>query len=112
MSCLEALEELCDAVGVTTVMHPAIRRSVQAVERPFCVAVAGFLRGRGGGSFPLPLGEGGEATLVFSRRMSARGGSILRIDPVDPETLERIRGSLRDAARSAADGRGSGPARP
>ena len=69
---LTAMGDLCDAIGVTAITHPAIRRGVRGAERDFCVAVAGFLQGRTGDSFLLPLAGHDPATLVFLRRLSAR----------------------------------------
>lgn len=110
MLTLAALEEFCDAVGVTTVLHPAVRRAVGAAEREFCAAAAGYLRGRTGDTFALPLAGGGDAALVFSRRLSPSGVGILRIDPADPDAMARLRRSLREDGFPAGDGRD--PARP
>lgn len=105
---IEALEDLCDAVGVATVLHPALRRAVRAAEREFCDAAAGYLQGRAGDTFLLPLADGGQAALVFSRRLSSGGVGILRVDTA---ALDQVRRSL-PAGLPSEGGHGSGPARP
>jgi hypothetical protein len=50
-----------------------------------------FLAGEGDGVFFLPLQMGGYVRLMFSRRCSAGGYEILRLDPIRGEDLARIK---------------------
>jgi hypothetical protein len=64
----ENVEEVCESKRITLVVHPAIRRAVKGYEESFYI---GLLR--------------------FSQRRSSGGHPILRVDPVSPEGLQRIK---------------------
>ena len=85
------LERSCDAHGVTLVMHPAVRRAVTAYGESFSIEACSFLRGESDGLYFLPVARGGLVPLRFSRRSSATGHPILRIDPITPDGLARIK---------------------
>jgi hypothetical protein len=85
------VEIACDATGITLVMHPAVRRAIRAYQESFYIGACSFLRGETDGLFFLPLTRGGLLPLRFSRRLSARGYPILRLDPVTQDGLARIK---------------------
>jgi len=93
---IASIEKDCDAKGVTLVMHPAIRQAVSGFEESFYIGARYFLRGEGDGAYFLPLRSGGYVRLGFSRRSSPGGHAILRVDPLSPEGLARVKASLRD----------------
>jgi len=80
---------------VTLVVHPAIRRAMQGYEDSFYIGVRCFLKGEGDGVFFLPLERGGYVRLAFSKRRSAGGYEILRLDPVRRDDLSRIKSDSR-----------------
>jgi len=88
---LSAIEEGCDRKEVTLVVHPAIRSAIKDYEDSFYIGVRCFLEGEGDGVFFLPLEAGGYVRLLFSKRCSAGGYDILRVDPVRGEDLARIK---------------------
>ena len=85
------VERACDAHGVTLVMHPATRRAVTPYEASFSIGACSFLRGESDLLYFLPVARGGLVPLRFSRRSSATGHPILRIDPITPDGLARIK---------------------
>ena len=91
MLTLSAIEEGCDRKEITLVVHPAIRRAIKCYEDSFYIGVRCFLQGEGDGAFFLPLQTGGYVRLLFSRRCSAGGYDILRLDPVQREDIVRIK---------------------
>ena len=88
---IAGVEKACEANGITLVMHPAVRRAVRAYEESFYIGACSFLRGESDGLYFLPMMRGGLVLLRFSRRVSTRGYPILRIDPVTPDGLARIK---------------------
>jgi hypothetical protein len=88
------VEEVCESRRTTLVVHPAIRRAIKGYEESFEIGLRCFLKGETDGLYFLPLQSGGYVRLVFSQRVSAGGHSILRLDPVSRDGLQRIRGSL------------------
>ena len=85
------VETACDAHGVTLVMHPAVRSALRPYQESFYIGACSFLRGESDGLYFLPVAKGGLVPLRFSRRSSATGHPILRLDPVTPEGLGRIK---------------------
>jgi hypothetical protein len=88
---LSIIEEGCDRQELTLVVHPAIRRAVHPYEESFYIGVRCFLNGEGDGVFFLPLEGGGYVRLRFSRRRSAGGYDILRLDAMCPGDMVRIK---------------------
>jgi hypothetical protein len=84
-------EKACEANGITLVMHPALRGAVRPYQESFYIGACSFLRGESDGLYFLPVTRGGLVPLRFSRRASAKGYPILRIDPVAPDGLARIK---------------------
>jgi hypothetical protein len=91
---ISAIEDVCDAKGITLVMHPVVRRAVKAYEESFYIGAYSFLRDGTDGLYFLPLASGGHVRLLFSKRFSPRGHAILRVDPVAPDGLKRIQTAL------------------
>jgi hypothetical protein len=85
------VETACEANDVTLVMHPAVRSAVSPYGESFYIGACSFLRGESDGLYFLPLAKGGLVPLRFSRRLSATDYPILRIDPVAPDGLARIK---------------------
>ena len=85
------VETACEANDVTLVMHPAVRRAISPYGESFYIGACSFLRGESDGLYFLPLTRGGLVPLRLSRRSSATGHPILRIDPITPEGLARIK---------------------
>ena len=85
------VEKACDAYGVTLVVHPAVRRAVAAYGENFAIEACSFLRGETDGLYFLPVARGGLVPLRFSRRSSVMGHPILRIDPITPDGLARLK---------------------
>jgi hypothetical protein len=92
----DAVQEICDRANTTLVLHPAIRKAVRGHEEGFYIGLRCFLRGETGGIYHLPLARGGPVSLRFSKRASAGGHNILRVDPVSPDGLRRIKDALKD----------------
>ena len=97
MQTLSTIEEGCDRKELTLVVHPAIRRAVHPYEDSFYIGMRCFLDGAGDGVFFLPLEKGGYVRLLFSRRHSAGGYDILRVDAMRPEDMLRIKRDSRPA---------------
>jgi len=92
----ESVEEICESKSISLVLHPAIRQSVAGYEESFYVGLKSFLKGESDGLYFLPLPSGSYERLVFSKRRSVGGHPILRVDPVDRDGLQHIKGSVRD----------------
>jgi hypothetical protein len=90
----DAVEDVCESTRTTLVIHPAIRRAVRGYEEGFYVGLRCFLAGETDGLFFLPLRGGGYVRLVFSKRSSAGGCNLLRIDPLTSDGLVQIKASL------------------
>jgi hypothetical protein len=88
---LSTIEEGCDREEITLVVHPAIRRAMTGYEDSLYIGMSCCLRGEGDGVFFLPLRSGGYVRLLFSKRCSAGGYEIIRLDPIRPEDLARIK---------------------
>ncbi len=101
MVTLSSLEEVCESKGITLVVHPAVRRAIKGYEESFYIGLRCFLSGESDGLFYLPLRSGGYVRLVFSKRTSAGGHNILRVDPLTTEGLSRIKMSLQDLGSRA-----------
>ena len=95
MLSLASIEEVCEAQGITFVMHPAIRRAVRPYGESFYVGACCFLRGETNGLYFLPLDTGGYVRLRFSKRQSPTGHKILRVDPLTSEGLDHIKKARR-----------------
>ncbi len=95
MQTLSTIEEGCDRQELTLVVHPAIRRAVPPYEDSFYIGVRCFLNGDSDGVFFLPLERGGYVRLLFSRRRSAGGYEILRLDPERPTDMASVKGDSR-----------------
>lgn len=93
----ESVEEVCESKNITLVLHPLVRKAVKGFEESFYIGLSCFLTGKSDGLYFLPIETGGYVRLVFSHRQSSGGFPILRVDPLTPEGLERIK-----AARAAA----------
>ncbi len=91
------IDEVCEAKGITLVMHPAIRRAVERYAESFYIGACCYLRGETNGLYFLPLDSGGYVRLRFSKRRSSGGHPILRVDPISPGGLEQIRRAVRQA---------------
>ncbi len=94
MLTIAGIEEVCEAKGITLVMHPAIRRAVKPYEESFYIGACCFLSNEADGVYFLPLGNGGYVRLVFTKRRSAKGHPILRVDPATTDGLARIKAAL------------------
>jgi hypothetical protein len=90
---LSSVENECEAKGITLVIHPAIRQAVRGFEETFSLGAACYLRGESDGLFFLPLDEG-YARLRFTKRWSAAGHPILRVDGASPEDLPKIQAAV------------------
>jgi hypothetical protein len=97
----EAVEEVCDSKRTTLVIHPAIRRAAKGYEESFYIGLRCFLAGETDGLFFLPLRTGGYVRLVFSKRASAGGYHIIRVDPLTAEGLARVKMSIQDLGAQA-----------
>jgi hypothetical protein len=95
----DAVEDVCDSKHTTLVIHPTIRRAVKGYEESFYVGLRCFLAGETDGLYFLPLPTGSYVRLLFSKRVSAGGYKILRIDPLTKEGLARIKASLDASGR-------------
>lgn len=91
MLSFESVEEVCESKSITLVVHPAIRRAVKGYEESFYIGLRCFLKGESDGIFFLPLHDDGYVRLAFAQRHSPGGHPILRVDPVTPEGLQRIK---------------------
>lgn len=100
MSSFEAVEDVCERKQTTLVVHPAIRRALSGYEESLYVGLRCFLVGEGDGIYFLPLQTGGYVKLVFSTRVSPGGYRLLRIDPLAPDGLQRVKESLGQASKN------------
>ncbi len=91
MLSFDSVEEVCESKSITLVIHPAIRRAVKGYEESFYIVLRCFLKGETDGLFFLPLHDGSYVRLMFSQRQSSGGHSILRVDPLSAEGLQRIK---------------------
>jgi hypothetical protein len=89
---LSSIEEKCAVTEITLVLHPAVKTALRGYEDAFYIGVRCFLAGEGDGVFFLPLPSGGYTRLLFSKRSSAGGYDIVRVDPVRPEDMVQIKG--------------------
>jgi hypothetical protein len=92
----ETVQEVCESQSITLVVHPAIRKAVRGYEESFYIGLRCFLKGESDGVYFLPLQTGGYERLVFTKRVSAGGYNLLRIDPMSTHGLVRIKASLGD----------------
>lgn len=99
MITLSSLEEVCEAKGITLVVHPAVRRAVRGYEESFYVGACCYLRGDTDGLYFLPLEAGGYVRMAFSKRRSKGGHAILRAEPVSHDGLARIKAEAGERAR-------------
>jgi hypothetical protein len=90
----EAIEDACESRRTTLAIHPAIRQALEGYEESFDVGLRCFLAGEADGLYFLPLRTGGYVRLALSKRASAGGHTILRVDPLSKEGLARIKRSL------------------
>jgi hypothetical protein len=90
---IDAVEDVCESRQTTFVIHPAIRRAIKEYEESFYVGLRCFLAGETDGLYFLPLQSRGYVRLIFSKRVSAGGHNLLRIDPLTKEGLARIKWS-------------------
>ncbi len=93
MLTISDIEQTCEAQGITLVVHPVIRQALGGYEESFYIGAACFLRGESDGLFFLPL-DVGYARLRFTKRWSAAGHPILRVDGASPEDLPRIQAAM------------------
>ena len=98
MLTISGIEEVCEAKGITLVMHPAVRRAVKQYEESFYVGAYCFLKGEMDGLFFLPLTGGGYVRLQFSKRFSQNHHPILRVEPAVSDGLNRIKTALAKSA--------------
>lgn len=96
---LSSLEEVCESKGISLVVHPVVRQAIRGYEESFYVGACCFLRGETDGLYFLPLARGNHIRLLFTKRNSAQGHPILRVDPVAPDGLARVKDSLSATAR-------------
>ena len=99
---IAAVEKACEANSITLVIHPAVRRAVGPYQESFYIGVCSYLRGESDGLHFLPVTGGGLVPLRFSRRASANGFPILRIDPVAADGLARLKAEALQIASSPA----------
>jgi hypothetical protein len=88
---LSTIEEECDREEITLVVHPAIRRAMRGYEDSLHIGIRCFLKGETDGVFFLPLHNGGYVRLLFSKRCSAGGYDIIRLEPIRPEDMAGIK---------------------
>ena len=97
MLTIAGIEEVCEAKGITLVMHPLVRKAVKAYEESFYIGACCFLGNETDGIYFLPLGNGGYVRLLFTKRRSAHGHAILRVEPLTADGLGKIKVSLTEA---------------
>jgi len=90
----ETVQEVCESQKITLVIHPTIRKAVKGYEESFYIGLRCFLKSESDGVYFLPLQNGGYERLVFTKRVSAGGHRLLRIDPVSTCGLARIKTSF------------------
>jgi len=96
---ITGIEEVCEAKGITLVMHPCVRRAVKPYEESFYIGACCFLGNETDGIYFLPLGNGGYVRLLFTKRRSAAGHPILRVEPAAADGMQRIRNAVGERAR-------------
>lgn len=96
MLTITGIEEVCEAKGITLVMHPAVRQAVQPYEESFYIGACCFLSNEADGVYFLPLGARGYIRLVFTKRRSPRGYPILRVEAAAADGLTRIKAAIAD----------------
>ena len=96
----DAVEDVCERKQTTLVIHPAIRQGLSGYEESLYVGLRCFLVGEGDGIYFLPLSTGGYVRLVFSTRVSPAGYRLVRIDPIAPDGLRRVKESLGQALKN------------
>lgn len=99
----ESVEEVCESKNITLVLHPIVRKAVKGFEESFYIGLRCFLTGESDGLYFLPLETGGYVRLVFSHRQSYGGFPILRVDPLTPEGLERIKVAYASASKTSLE---------
>jgi hypothetical protein len=98
---LKAVEETCDSQEITLVIHPAVRQAVEGYAESLYIGLRCFLAGDSDGLYFLPLQNGGYERLVFSKRISSGGHTLLRVNPAATESLVRIKASISDVHQKA-----------
>ena len=98
MLSFHAIEDVCEKYRTALVIHPDIRRAIRGSEKSFYLSLCCFLKGEANGVYSLPLQTGGYELLIFSKRRSAGGYYLLRIDPVRLDGRARIKASLIGSA--------------
>src|SRR5215213_504510 len=96
---ITGIEEVCEAKGITLVMHPCVRRAVKPYEESFYIGACCFLGNETDGIYFLPLGNGGYVRLLFTKRRSAAGHPILRVEPATADGMQRIRNAVGERER-------------
>ena len=91
---IDDIEESCARRRMTLVLHPAIRQAIRGYEESLQVGLKAYLQDESEALFFLPVEGNGYVQLAFSTRRSPIGHLILRIDPLDPAELRRIKLSL------------------
>lgn len=99
MLTLAGIEEVCEAKGITLVMHPLVRRAIKSYEESFYIGACCFLSDESDGVYFLPLGNRGYVRLLFTKRRSPHGHQILRVDPATSDGLTRIKAIVRERER-------------
>ena len=88
---LDAVEDLCESMRTTLVVHPVIRGAVKGYEESFYIGLRCFSGEETDGLYFLPLPSGDYVRLLFSKRRSPQGYDILRVDALSREALQRIK---------------------
>src|SRR5829696_1063492 len=96
---ITGIEEVCEAKGITLVMHPCVRRAVKPYEESFYIGACCFLGNETDGIYFLPLGNGGYVRLLFTKRRSAAGHPLLRVEPAAADGMQRIRNAVGERER-------------
>jgi hypothetical protein len=96
---ITGIEEVCEAKGITLVMHPTVRRAVKPYEESFYIGACCFLGNETDGVYFLPLGNGGYVRLLFTKRRSKHGHPILKVEPAAKDGMERIRTAVKERER-------------
>jgi hypothetical protein len=89
------IEQTCEAQGITLVLHPVIRQALRGYEESFYIGSACFLRGESDGAFFLPLDQS-YVQLRFSRRRSAGGHAILRLETTSASAMQTIKRAVEE----------------
>lgn len=99
MLTIGGIEEVCEAKGITLVMHPTVRKAIKPYEESFYIGACCFLGNETDGIYFLPLGNGGYVRLLFTKRRSSNGHPILRVEPAAADGMDRIRTAIRARGR-------------